>query len=807
MLLLLLVAFGQRALAANAAPTLTNVSTLTGSSQAAFGSEDNDIFISYAVLKSAADEADVDGGAIDFMIGTTISSGTLMIRTGSGGSGAPAAGQKFSSSQDLIWRPAANVSGDAVQAFTIRAIDSDGGLSAAEIPVTVKVGPVNDAPTVSTIALLTGAAGIALGNEDSPIVVRYAALLAAADEADIDSPTINFQITSISGGTTLTIRAAGSLVAGTSALSQILDSTKELVWTPSANANGDLSAFSVKAIDGSGVPSSGTVPATIRVAPVSDLPVLTTITTFSNGSEDTDFIIRHAAVAGNADESDADNIGAIDFKVVGGITGTMGVRTLNAVTAPTPVVGTVILTALNELVWRPATNANGVLTACTMVAHTSDGDSATPVELKVQVTPVNDLVVVTSAILPVQYSLNINGFSILLPGGLTIADPDGQPVLVSGSNLLTITCAVSLNRVANQDQLVVRNTAECLVNTLDNGSWEIYSRASSTVKIAIASVSAGNLIITLQPGAETLATGATPPTRSAILGWVLQSIAYTNNAGLFATNQTGKRQATLTIREAGTPTDANPITVDIDLLSSNEPPTGVKFADLSVSPGNSGVLAFSASNGTVKQFDDHTSNDDLEFTVLSGPGSGRLIDLSIPSHPTVLSFFGRRLNPLHPQYAGGIAYENINPNVGADGVDFQVTDAATIPLTAKANLAVLISFGTNEARIISDPLLVIHGSAAVPHPLKIAGPTGSIVQFAISALPRFANAQSVTLPAAPANTTTDSNGSATASLIITPPAGTDYLAFLLTCTVGNSTTKQPFIIRLMPSVVPLNANN
>ena len=473
--------------AVNDAPTLTVVATLTASNQAALGQEDsiNGITISYTHLQSAAQPSDVESGTIDFLIGT-ISSGTLMIRSGSGGPGDPAAGQRFSSNEELIWRPAANVSGDAVEAFTIQAIDSGDGVSAAK-PVTVKVSAVNDAPTLSTIALLTGLAGIPLGNEDSPIVVSHAALRGAADVADIDSPIINFRITSISGAG-LTIRAAGSLVAGTPALNQTLDSANELVWKPSAHANGDLPAFVVKAIDGSSALSLNERTVSIRVAPVPDLPEMTSIQTLTNGTEDTDFIIRHADVAGKANAADADNNGAIDFKVVGFIPGTLGVRAPNTTTTPTPVVGTVTLTALNELVWRPAANANGVLTACTMVAHASDGDSLNPIELKVDVAPVNDFVVVTSAISPVQYSLNINGFSILLPDALTIVDPDGQPVLVSG-NSLTITCTVSLNWVANQDQLVVRNTADCLVNTLDNGSWEIFSRANPTFKIAIASSS------------------------------------------------------------------------------------------------------------------------------------------------------------------------------------------------------------------------------------------------------------------------------------------------------------------------------
>jgi hypothetical protein len=45
--------------------------------------------------------------------------------------------------------------------------------------------------------------------EDAPFVISYAALLAAADEADVDSTTINFRIEVVHKGT-LRYRAAGT---------------------------------------------------------------------------------------------------------------------------------------------------------------------------------------------------------------------------------------------------------------------------------------------------------------------------------------------------------------------------------------------------------------------------------------------------------------------------------------------------------------------------------------------------------------------------------------------------------------------
>jgi len=214
MLLLLLVAFGQRALAANAAPTLSHVNTLTGPSQDVLGSEDSDIFISYAVLKEAANELDVDSSTINFQI-IALQSGSLAIRpAGSSSSGSSAVGQTLDSNEELVWHPATNVSGDVI-AFTVFAFDGATNSSAPAVSVTVRVAPLNDAPTFTYVTTLTGAAGAALGNEDGAIVISYALLQANANEADVDvGDTVNFQITTITNGT-LKIRAANTTGAGT----------------------------------------------------------------------------------------------------------------------------------------------------------------------------------------------------------------------------------------------------------------------------------------------------------------------------------------------------------------------------------------------------------------------------------------------------------------------------------------------------------------------------------------------------------------------------------------------------------------
>ncbi len=120
---------------------------------------------------------------------------------------------------------------------------------------------MNDAPTLSIVSTLAG------GTEDTQYVISSAGLASAANEADVDSPTINFRIDAISSGT-LTING-GAVTAGTT----IVTSADQLEWTPAPNANGNLAAFTVVAHDGA-LASSPTVQVTVSVAAVNDAPLI-----------------------------------------------------------------------------------------------------------------------------------------------------------------------------------------------------------------------------------------------------------------------------------------------------------------------------------------------------------------------------------------------------------------------------------------------------------------------------------------------------------------------------------------------------
>jgi YHYH protein len=211
--------------AANNAPTLTTISTLTG------GTEDTALSISYATLAAAADEADLDGNAISFRV-EAVSSGTLT----KSGSAVTAGSTLLSTGESLVWTPASNANG-TLAAFTVKAYDGT-AVSSTAVTVNVSVAAVNDGPTLTAITTLTGAA------LNTAFTISYTTLAAAADEADADGTTPSFRVEAVSAGT-LT-KGGTAVTAGTTTLA----SGESLVWTPATGFTGTTAAFTVKAHDG-----------------------------------------------------------------------------------------------------------------------------------------------------------------------------------------------------------------------------------------------------------------------------------------------------------------------------------------------------------------------------------------------------------------------------------------------------------------------------------------------------------------------------------------------------------------------------
>ena len=335
----------------NTAPTLSTVNTLTGAS------EDTAFTISYEILAAAANEADPDGTTPSFRI-EGVSSGSLT----KGGAAVTAGSTTLAAGESLVWTPASNATG-TLAAFTVKSYDGSLASSTA-VTVDVQVSTVNDAPTLTTIDTLTGAA------EDTPFTISHATLAAAANEADEEGNSISFRIEGVSSGT-LT-KNGSAITAGVTTLA----SGESLVWTPSNSASGTIPAFAVKAHDGNSA-SSTAVTVNVEVAGDNDAPTLTSISTLTGASLNTPFTISYTTLAAAANEVDPDGT-TPSFRIEAVSSGTL-TKNGSSVTA-----GSTTLSSGESVVWTPATGFSGTTTAFTVKAW--DGALASPTAVAVNVT-------------------------------------------------------------------------------------------------------------------------------------------------------------------------------------------------------------------------------------------------------------------------------------------------------------------------------------------------------------------------------------------------------------------------------------
>lgn len=185
----------------------------------------------------------------------------------------PQHGTLSGTAPNLVYTPAANYNGS--DGFTFKA--NDGSADSNVATVSISITAVNDAPTLTTISTING------GLEDTALSISHATLAAAANEADVEGSALSFRIESIQSGT-LTKNSV-AVATGT-----LLSSGESLSWKPALNANGTLSAFSVKVWDGQ-MASASAVPVVVAVGAVNDAPGFslsgTAITVKKNASAQT----------------------------------------------------------------------------------------------------------------------------------------------------------------------------------------------------------------------------------------------------------------------------------------------------------------------------------------------------------------------------------------------------------------------------------------------------------------------------------------------------------------------------------------
>lgn len=238
------------------------------------------------------------------------------------------------------------------------------------------------APTLTAVGTLSGAW------EDCAFTISYAALVAAANEADAEGDALSFRVEGVASGA---LTKDGTPVAAGSTL---LGPGESLVWTPAADAHGTLNAFTLRAWDGQAA-SAAPVQVLVDVTAVNDAPTLSSIGAVSGATAGSPWTLGYSALAATANEADVDG-DALCFRVA---TVTSGALTKNG----TPVAaGSTTLGPGESLVWTPTAGTLGTVCAFTVTAW--DGQTASP-------TPVAVDVAVTSASAP-QVSLGgpVDGF-------------------------------------------------------------------------------------------------------------------------------------------------------------------------------------------------------------------------------------------------------------------------------------------------------------------------------------------------------------------------------------------------------------
>jgi hypothetical protein len=213
------------------------------------------------------------------------SSGTIIVRnvtanstagtfTVSSGSASGAFGTATISNDTLTINPAGNLLLDtqyAVRFSTGAVVDTASNLLAEIANDTTYnfTTAANQLPTLTSFS-----AAIDTVNEDEAVEITLAELRAQGDEADSDGTVDAFVVKGVSTGSLKIGASAGAATAWAAGSNDTIDATHLAYWTPAANANGTLNAFTVTAKDNAGAESATPVQVTVTVTAVNDAPTL-----------------------------------------------------------------------------------------------------------------------------------------------------------------------------------------------------------------------------------------------------------------------------------------------------------------------------------------------------------------------------------------------------------------------------------------------------------------------------------------------------------------------------------------------------
>ena len=172
--------------------------------------------------------------------------------------------------QKTIADQAANVVLNPEATITVNTSNIDAQITNASTDVKqifVQTTVANLAPTLTAFT-----SPVATGNEDSKIAVTFANLQLKGDDLDVDGTVPAFVVKTVNTGMLTIGTSAATASAWDATNNNTIDATHQAYWTPDANANGTLNAFTAVAKDNGGLVSTTAIQATVAVAPVNDTP-------------------------------------------------------------------------------------------------------------------------------------------------------------------------------------------------------------------------------------------------------------------------------------------------------------------------------------------------------------------------------------------------------------------------------------------------------------------------------------------------------------------------------------------------------
>lgn len=372
----------------------------------------------------------------------------------------PAHGTLSGTAPDLSYAPAPGFHGTDSFVF----IANDGELDSNPATVYLTINPVNDAPTMTVIAGLTGAI------EDGFAVVEHTALMSASDAFDADGDPVAFRVEGIFAGQLF--YGGQPVVPGTT----VVWPGDALQWVPEPDSNGPgIQAFSIVAWD-STVPSATALPVLIEVVPVNDSPKINPVASIQILEDAGPQTFQLSGLsAGPSNEPQALSI--VATSTAPALTGPLSIAYVSPATT-----GTVTFT--------PSANASG---STTIEVAVNDGESTTVLPVQIIVTPVNDApganpqTVTTSYNTPVNITLtgsDVEGGSLSFT---TVTSPANGTLSGTGANRtftpnLNWSGTTSFTFVANDGEL---NSAIATVTITVNAPTSVPSAPNSLVATAI----------------------------------------------------------------------------------------------------------------------------------------------------------------------------------------------------------------------------------------------------------------------------------------------------------------------------------